>query len=73
MIAKIKVYDVLNQNQSYSRTISATAIRDEENTILQRYAMFSLMYKIQDFAGMKKLPRPDRRGGPGGDRGGRED
>ncbi len=73
LIAKIKVYDVLNQNQSYSRTISATTIRDEENTILKRYAMFSLTYKIQDFAGMKKLPRPDfRRGGPGGDRGRRD-
>ena len=63
MIAKIKVYDVLNQNQSSSRTISATTIRDEENTILKRYAMFSLTYKIQDFSGMKKLPRGDRRGG----------
>ena len=62
MIAKIKVYDVLNQNQSYSRTISATTIRDEENTILKRYAMFSLTYKIQNFAGMKRLPRNENRG-----------
>jgi hypothetical protein len=66
LIAKIKVYDVMNQNQSYSRTISATTIRDEENTILKRYAMFSLTYKIQDFAGMKKMPRPDYRNGGGG-------
>ena len=65
LIAKIKVYDVMNQNQSYSRTISATTIRDEENTILKRYAMFSLTYKIQDFAGMKKMPRPDYRNGGG--------
>lgn len=75
LIAKIKVYDVMNQNQSYSRTISATTIRDEENTILKRYAMFSLTYKIQDFAGMKKMPRPDfkgREGGPG-PRGGMRD
>ncbi len=82
MIAKVKVYDVLNQNQSNSRTISPTTIRDEQNTILKRYAMFSLTYKIQDFGGMKKLPRPEfrREGGgesgfggpgPGGDRGGR--
>jgi hypothetical protein len=81
-IAKIKVYDVMNQNQSYSRTISATTIRDDENTILKRYAMFSLTYKIQNFAGMKKMPRPDfnagggrgegggTRGGGGGPRGG---
>ncbi|MFV8268383.1 outer membrane beta-barrel protein [Flavobacterium sp. GT2N3] len=57
MIAKVKVYDVLNQNQSSTRTISATTIRDEENTVLKRYAMFSVTYKIQDFSGMKKLPR----------------
>lgn len=55
-IAKVKVYDLLNQNQSSNRTISATTIRDEENTILKRYAMFSLTYKIQDFSGMKNPP-----------------
>lgn len=81
LIAKIKVYDVMNQNQSYSRTISATTIRDEENTILKRYAMFSLTYKIQNFAGMKKMPKPDYKKdgdredgdskGDGGDRGSR--
>jgi hypothetical protein len=60
MIAKVKVYDVLDQNQNFSRTISATTIRDEENTILKRYAMFSLSYKIQDFSGMKKPPRGNR-------------
>jgi hypothetical protein len=53
MTARVKIYDVLNQNQGYSRTISDTSIRDEENTVLKRYAMFSLIYKIQDFAGMK--------------------
>ena len=57
MIAKVKVYDVLNQNQSFSRTISPTTIRDEENTILRRYAMVSLTYKLQDFSAMKKLPK----------------
>lgn len=61
MIAKVKVYDVLNQNQNFSRTISATTIRDEENTILKRYAMFSLTYKIQNFAGMKRMPRGENR------------
>ncbi|TDE54256.1 outer membrane beta-barrel protein [Flavobacterium sp. GT3P67] len=61
MIAKVKVYDALNQNQNFSRTISATTIRDEENTILKRYAMFSLTYKIQDFSDMKKLPRGENR------------
>ncbi len=53
LLAKVKVYDVLNQNQSTSRTITSTVIRDEENTVLQRYAMFSLTYKIDKFAGKR--------------------
>lgn len=53
LLAKVKVYDILNQNQSATRTISATTIRDEENTVLQRYLMFSLTYKLEKFGGMK--------------------
>lgn len=54
LYAKVKVYDVLNQNLSATRTISATAIRDEENTVLRRYVMFSLAYKIGNFTGSEK-------------------
>lgn len=54
MMLKVKVYDVLNQNQSATRTISATTIRDEENTVLKRYAMFSLAYKLGSFSGKEK-------------------
>ena len=54
MMLKVKVYDVLNQNQSATRTISPTTIRDEENTVLKRYAMFSLTYKIGSFAPQKQ-------------------
>ncbi len=54
LLAKVKVYDMLNQNLSTSRTITATSIRDEQNIVLQRYAMFSLTYKIEKFGGKKK-------------------
>ncbi|MCV9926601.1 TonB-dependent receptor [Flavobacterium sp. LS1R49] len=54
MFVKVKVYDVLNQNQSATRTISSTSIRDEENTVLKRYVMFSLSYKIGNFMSDKK-------------------
>jgi Outer membrane protein beta-barrel family len=54
MMLKMKVYDVLNQNQSVTRNLSPTAIRDEENTVLKRYAMFSLTYKMGEFRGKKK-------------------
>jgi hypothetical protein len=54
LLAKVKVYDMLNQNQNATRTITATTIRDEENTVLKRYVMFSLTYKIDKFAGKDK-------------------
>jgi hypothetical protein len=52
--AKVKVYDLLNQNQNATRTITPTTIRDEDNIVLKRYAMFSLTYKIEKFAAKEK-------------------
>lgn len=60
MTAKVKVYDILNQNQSATRTITPTTIRDEENKVLKRYIMFSLTYKIEKFAGKEKPARGNR-------------
>jgi hypothetical protein len=54
LLAKAMVYDLLDQNQGTSRTVTATSIREEENVVLQRYVMFSLTYKLQKFAGKKK-------------------
>jgi len=54
MAIKAKVYDILNQNLSATRTISPTTIRDEENTVLKRYVMFSLAYKIGNFTVKEK-------------------
>ncbi|MFL9830332.1 outer membrane beta-barrel protein [Flavobacterium sp. ST-87] len=62
-VAKVKVYDLLNQNQSITRSISTTSVSDNENTVLRRYAMFSLTYKIQNFAG--KAPGKNRNTGRG--------
>jgi len=53
-MAKVKVYDVLNQNLSATRTITPTTVVDQENTVLKRYVMFSLTYKIEKFAGKEK-------------------
>jgi hypothetical protein len=65
--AKVKVYDLLNQNISNSRSISDIAITDTENTILKRYVMFSLSYKLQNFAGKDaKEEGGSRRGRRGG-------
>ena len=66
MTLKIKVYDVLNQNQSATRTISPTTIRDEDNTVLKRYAMLSLAYKLGNFGGREGRSRNARGGGENG-------
>lgn len=53
LTAKVKVYDVLNQNQSISKNITASYIEDREDLILKRYIMFSLSMKLNKFAGKK--------------------
>ena len=57
LMFKVKVYDVLNQNLGTSRTIGATSIKDEENIVLKRYAMFSLTYSLKQFGPAKKPAR----------------
>jgi hypothetical protein len=46
---KVKVYDLLNQNQSVSRMITTTAVIDSETNVLKRYVMFTLLYKFKNF------------------------
>lgn len=53
LTAKVKVYDVLNQNQSVRRIISNTYFEDRDDLILKRYVMFSLTMKLNKFAGKK--------------------
>lgn len=53
-LAKVKVYDILNQNQSVRRTTTPTSIYDTQDIILKQYVMFSLTYKLEKFAGKKK-------------------
>lgn len=53
LTAKVKVYDVLNQNQSVRRTIAPAYFEDREDLILKRYVMFSLTMKLNKFAGKK--------------------
>ncbi|MFP9100011.1 outer membrane beta-barrel protein [Flavobacterium sp. RHBU_24] len=53
MLFKVKVYDLLNQNLGTGRTITPNGINDYQNTVLKRYLMFSLTYKINQFGGKK--------------------
>ncbi len=53
LTAKVKVYDVLNQNQAVTRSITSTYIEDREDLILRRYLMFSLTMKLNRFGDRK--------------------
>lgn len=52
--AKVKIYDLLNQNLNTTRSINSNTIIDEENIVLKRYVMFSLTYKLEKFGGKEK-------------------
>jgi len=69
--AGIKIYDILNQNNSYTRTISDEFVRDERNTILTRFIMFSLTFNLNQFGGKnsgsnQNFDTPRDRGNRGG-------
>ncbi|MBF00004.1 MAG: hypothetical protein CMP77_08485 [Flavobacterium sp.] len=49
LMMRLRVYDLLKQNVGTQRTVSATSITDQQNTVLGRYAMFSLTYSFNHF------------------------
>ncbi|GGE87823.1 hypothetical protein GCM10010984_01960 [Chishuiella changwenlii] len=68
--AGVKVYDILSQNNSFTRTISDQYIQDQQNNILTRFVMFTLTFNLNQFGG--KSNRPDNGSRPNdGNRGGR--
>ncbi|MBB1150040.1 outer membrane beta-barrel protein [Myroides sp. NP-2] len=67
--AKVKVYDVLNQNTSSRRTIDATSIVDSESLVLKRYVMFSLTYSLKAFGGKETRGNRGNYGGGRSSRG----
>ncbi len=71
--AGVKIYDILNQNNSYTRTISDEYVRDERNNILTRFIMFSLTFNLNQFGGKnaggnQNYDRPRDGGNRGGER-----
>lgn len=69
--AGVKIYDILNQNNSFTRTISDEYVRDERNNILTRFIMFSLTFNLNQFGGKssgtnQNFDRPRNGGNKGG-------
>ena len=73
-----QLYDILHQQSTFSRTVTAMQRLDTEYNAITHYAMLHVVYRLNLFGGMKGGPHGEGRGGfggpggPGGGRGGRE-
>jgi len=77
---KLSVFDLLNQNQSITRTVEQNYVQDTRTQVLTRYVMLTFTYHLRKFAakGQQQMPpfmkgmfrgngQPRMRmGGPGG-------
>jgi hypothetical protein len=48
---KLSVFDLLNQNQSISRTVEQNFIQDTRTQVLTRYVMLTFTYNLRKFGG----------------------
>lgn len=58
--AELYAFDILNQNNSISRTVNDYYVEDARTTVLQRYVMLRLTYTIRKFKGSAKMPEEDK-------------
>lgn len=58
---KVLAYDLLSQNINTRRTTGQDFIQDFQGTVLQRYFMFSLSYKFDQFGGKSPAAKRGRR------------
>ncbi len=58
---RLTVFDILNQNQSVTRSSTESYIEDYRTNILQRYALLTFTYTLRNFgSGNATPPRPPR-------------
>ena len=53
---KLYFFDLLNQNQSITRTVSSLSIDDTQNKVLSHYFMLSFTYNLRKFKGQTNGP-----------------
>jgi hypothetical protein len=47
----LMVFDILNQNQSISRTVTELYVQDNQTLVLQQYFMLTFTYTFKSFRG----------------------
>ena len=67
----LQFYDILKEQSTFSRAISAMSRTDTEYNAITSYAMLHVIYRLNLFGGMGNNRRGPGFGGPGGGRGGR--
>lgn len=68
LVVTLQLYDILHQQNTFSRQISANRRSDTDRFAINSYAMLHVVYQIRNFGG--KNGRIGRRGGEGGGFGG---
>lgn len=58
--AELYAFDLLNQNNSISRTVNDYYVEDSRTVVLQRYVMLRMTYTIRKFKGSAKMPEEDK-------------
>ncbi|MCF8253422.1 MAG: outer membrane beta-barrel protein [Bacteroidia bacterium] len=53
---KLSVFDLLNQNNSISRTVTETYIEDTKSNVLNRYFMITFTYNLRKFTALPPPP-----------------
>ena len=59
---KLSVFDLLKQNQSISREVTANYIQDVQNKVLQQYFMLTFTYSLKNFGKAKPTMNREGRG-----------
>ncbi len=70
LTVSLQLYDILHEQSTFSRAISAMSRTDTEYNAITNYAMLHVIYRLNLFGGMGNR-RGGGFGGPGGGRGGR--